>query len=163
MIEVAAYSRQQSPAGRLGHGKAQVAGAAQQLHQGIGVEVLGIQQVLLLLVNLGQPGAVDQPIGKTLQGLAGVGLGIEDHHEQQGQLAADLADVAVGLTVVKPGKAPGIQAQLEPQRGKQADIAGLVLLQLRPQRWLGHSIQVFAGEKQAEQLGQGRHLRQRSG
>ena len=38
--------------------------------------------------------------------------------------------------------------------------AGLVLFQLRPQRGLGHSIQVFAGEKQAEQLGQCRHLRQ---
>lgn len=69
MIEVTAHSGQQSPARRLSHSKAQVAGAAHQLHQGVGVEALGIQQVLLLLVDFGQPGAVDQPIGKRCRAL----------------------------------------------------------------------------------------------
>ena len=60
------------------------------------------------------------------------------------------ADVAVGIGTVEPGKASGIQAQLEAQRGKQAHVAGLVLLQFRPQGRLSHAVQMLAGKEKPE-------------
>ena len=82
-VQVARHRRQQTPAaaGRA-VGEAVAHGRVQQLLQRLGVgEALRFEQAAVLVPQRGQQRAVDRPVAKARQLLAGVGLQFEDQHE----------------------------------------------------------------------------------
>ena len=163
MVQVAIHRRQQPPAGAITLRKTQTSGPVEEFPQPFGVQPLGLQHVLMLLVRLGQQLARDQPVGKPLQCLPCIGLRIENDHEQQGQLPADPVDGGTGRRRVEPRKSPVIHAQRVAQRREQQRVIGLVPFQLGPQRRIGHAVQVPARQKEPEQRVQRGERPQRGG
>ena len=100
----------------------------------------------------GQQRAVDAPVDEAAQVLAGVGLLLENEHEQQRQLARRLRYRAAGIAGLEPGVAAAVDAQLVAERAEHAFVLRRLALQFGPQHRLAQAVDVASGVEHGKQF-----------